>query len=171
MLRQVYNENLRPQAIQGLEPTREQFFVRVTFIKEWTIDTTTKPVKVRPARAKPGTELDALTLARLAVAAAADKKGENMVLLDLRKLSSVTDYFVICTGAVDRQLEAIADNITNVIKSKHQIGARHVEGSGETGWVLIDYVDVVIHVFTPSLRSYYSLESLWANAPVLLRMQ
>ncbi len=115
--------------------------------------------------------MDALTLARLAVAAAADKKGENIVLLDLRKLSSVTDYFVICSGAVDRQLEAIADNIVDVLKGKHNIPPRHVEGSGETGWVLIDYVDVVIHVFTPSLRNYYSLEALWANAPVMLRMQ
>ena len=115
--------------------------------------------------------MDALTLARLAVAAAADKKGENIVLLDLRKLSSVTDYFVICSGAVDRQLEAITDNILDVLKSKHNISARHVEGNGETGWVLIDYVDVVIHVFTPSLRTYYNLEGLWANAPVMLRMQ
>jgi ribosome-associated protein len=115
--------------------------------------------------------LDALTLARLAVAAAADKKGENIVLLDLRKLSSVTDYFVICSGSVDRQLEAIADNIVDVIKSKHHIAARHVEGSGETGWILIDYVDVVVHIFTPTLRTYYSLEALWGNAPVLLRMQ
>jgi ribosome-associated protein len=72
---------------------------------------------------------------------------------------------------VDRQLEAISENILNVVKSKHRISARHIEGSGETGWILLDYVDVVIHIFTPSLRSYYNLESLWANAPVLLRMQ
>ena len=109
-------------------------------------------------------------MARLAVAAG-DKKGANIVLLDLRKLSSVTDYFVICSGAVDRQLEAITENILDVIKGKHKIPPRHVEGSGETGWVLVDYVDVVIHIFTPSLRSYYNLEGLWASAPVLLRMQ
>jgi len=136
-----------------------------------TIDTITKSARTRGTRAKAGTELDASTLARLVVAAAADKKSENIVLLDLRKLSSVTDYFVICSGAVDRQLEAIADNILDVVKSKHKIEARHVEGSGETGWILIDYVDVVIHIFTPSLRTYYNLEALWANAPVLLRMQ
>jgi ribosome-associated protein len=138
--------------------------------KEWIIDTTTKPVKAR-SRVKSPDEMDALTIARLAVAAAADKKGENIVLLDLRKLSSVTDYFVICSGAVDRQLEAIADNVVAVLKGKHNLPARHVEGSGETGWILIDYVDVVIHVFTPSLRNYYNLEALWANAPVMLRMQ
>jgi ribosome-associated protein len=110
-------------------------------------------------------------LARLAVAAAADKKADNIVLLDLRKLSSVADYFVICSGSVDRQLEAIADNVVDAIKRNHKLGARHVEGSGETGWILVDYVDVVVHIFTPSLRAYYSLESLWGNAPVLLRMQ
>lgn len=112
-----------------------------------------------------------MTLARIAVAAAADKKGENTVLIDLRKLSSVADYFVICSGTVDRQLEAIADNIVAVIKQNHHISPRHVEGSGETGWILVDYIDVVIHIFTPTLRAYYNLESLWANAPVLLRMQ
>lgn len=128
-------------------------------------------MKARSPRGKTPSELDALTIARLAVAAAADKKGENIVLLDLRKLSSVTDYFVICSGAVDRQLEAIADNILDVIKGNHKIPPRHVEGNGETGWVLVDYVDVVVHIFTPTLRSYYNLEGLWSNAPVLLRMQ
>ena len=139
--------------------------------KEQNIDKITKPIKIRSVKPKTVTELDALTLARLAVAAAADKKADNLVLLDLRKLSSVTDYFVICSGSVDRQLEAISANILDVVKTKHHINARHIEGSGETGWVLLDYVDVVIHIFTPSLRSYYNLESLWANAPVLLRMQ
>lgn len=115
--------------------------------------------------------MDALTLARLAVAAAADKKADNIVLLDLRKVSSVTDYFVICSGAVDRQVESIADNILDVLKTKHSIPPRHVEGSGETGWMLIDYVDVVIHLFTPSLRTYYNLEGLWSSAPVMLRVQ
>jgi ribosome-associated protein len=129
---------------------------------------------MRARNARPKTspaESDALTLARLAVAAAADKKGENIVLLDLRKVSSVADYFVICSGAVDRQLEAIADNIEDVVKRNYKISARHVEGNGETGWVLLDYVDVVVHIFTPPLRAYYNLEALWSNAPVLLRMQ
>jgi ribosome-associated protein len=140
------------------------------FGKEKAIERATKPLKVR-SKVKIPEDMGALTLARLAVAAAADKKADDIVLLDLRKLSSVTDYFVICTGAVDRQLEAIADNVVDVLKGKHSIPPRHVEGSGETGWVLIDYVDVVIHVFTPSLRNYYNLEGLWANAPVLLRIQ
>jgi ribosome-associated protein len=128
-------------------------------------------MRARSPRARTPADLDALTIARLAVAAAADKKGDNIVLLDLRNLSSVTDYFVICSGAVDRQLDAIAANVLDVIKGNHKIPPRHVEGSGETGWVLVDYVDVVVHVLTPTLRAYYNLEGLWANAPVLLRMQ
>jgi ribosome-associated protein len=142
-----------------------------------TIDTTGKLLKTRSARggekSRPAAsnELDGLTLARLTVAAAADKKGENIVLLDLRKLSSVTDYFVIVTGTVDRQLQAIAGNILDVVKTNHQLGAIHTEGSGEDGWMLIDYGVVVVHLFTPTLRAYYNLEGLWAGAPVLLRMQ
>jgi len=115
--------------------------------------------------------LDGLAQARLAVAAAADKKAANIVLLDLRKLSSVADYFVVCTGAVDRQLDAIADNIREVFKKNHQVMPRHVEGTGESGWVLLDYGDVVVHVFLPTLRAYYNLETLWTGATVLLRMQ
>ena len=126
---------------------------------------------MRAPRVTAAADFDSLTLARLVVAAAADKKGDNIVLLDLRALSSVTDYFVICTGTVDRQLESIADNIMQVVKTNHQINTRHLEGTGESGWVLLDYIDVVVHVFTPSLRAYYNLESLWVNAPVLLRIQ
>ncbi|MGQ9814169.1 MAG: ribosome silencing factor [Candidatus Roseilinea sp.] len=114
---------------------------------------------------------DSLNMARLAVAAAADKKGDNIVLLDLRNLSSVADYFVIATGNVDRQLEAIADNIVEVLKRSQRVSPRRVEGTGQSGWVLIDYGDVVVHLFTPTLRAFYNLESLWSAATVLLRMQ
>ena len=110
-------------------------------------------------------------MARLAVAAAADKKGDDIVLLDLRKYSSVADYFVIATGNVDRQLEAIADNVVDVLKRNHGAAPRHVEGNGQSGWVLIDFGDVVVHLLTPTLRAFYSLETLWPGAPVLLRMQ
>jgi ribosome-associated protein len=105
------------------------------------------------------------------VDAAADKKGGNVVLLDLRKLSSVADYFIVCTGSVDRQLDSISDNIQEVLRNEYHVKARHIEGTGESGWVLLDYIDFVVHVFTPTMRAYYSLEGLWASAPVLLRMQ
>ena len=120
---------------------------------------------------EPRNKAEALSLARMAVDAAADKKAENIILLDLRKLSSVADYFVICSGVVDRQLEAIAGHVQEVLRSEYGQKPRHVEGNGDAGWVLVDYVDVVVHVFTPSLRTYYNLEGLWMPAPVLLRIQ
>lgn len=122
-------------------------------------------------RRLPPAQDDALTLARVAVAAAADKKGADIVLLDLRLVSNVADYFVICTGTVDRQLDAIAGNIQDVLKKNHARNARRVEGQGDTGWILLDYGDLVVHLFVPSLRKFYDLEDLWSNAPVLLRMQ
>ncbi|MCS7325131.1 MAG: ribosome silencing factor [Anaerolineae bacterium] len=111
-----------------------------------------------------------LDLARAIVAAAADKKAENIVLLDLRKLASFADYFVICSGASERQLRGIAEAIEE--KVGPQFGApRRIEGIGSGGWVLMDYGDVIVHIFSPSSRAYYNLESLWSKAPVLLRVQ
>lgn len=115
--------------------------------------------------------VDALKLARAAVDAAADKKAENLLLLDLRDLSSVADYFVICSGTNDRQLAAIAGNVEEQLRWNGGARPLHIEGAGVSGWILLDYGDVVVHVFTPTLRSYYNLEGLWAKAPVLLRMQ
>jgi ribosome-associated protein len=104
---------------------------------------------------------EALVLARAIVAAASEKKAENIVLLDLRALSTVADYFVICSGGSERQLKAIADGIDEM----------SVSGASGGGWVLMDYTDVVVHIFLPSQRTYYNLEALWQKAPVLLRLQ
>ncbi len=114
---------------------------------------------------------DYLTLARLVVDAAADKKAENVLLLDLRDLSMVADFFVICSGNSDRQLRAIAGSIDDVMSKEYQISPHHVEGTDSGGWVLMDYGDVIVHIFAPSQRAYYNLEGLWAMAPVLLKMQ
>jgi ribosome-associated protein len=115
-------------------------------------------------------KVDGLTLARAAVAAAADKKAENIVLLDLRALSTVADYFVICSGNSERQLRAIADGIDEAIGREYSISPRPISGSTAGGWVLVDYAAVVVHVLLPSQRAYYNLEALWAKAPVLVRM-
>ncbi len=120
---------------------------------------------------RPVDEAQSLMLARTAVAAAADKKAENILLLDLRTLSSVADYFVVCSGANERQLRAIADNIDEQVHAQTKTHPHHVEGMAGGGWVLVDYGDVIVHVFSPSVRAYYNLEALWAKAPVLLRMQ
>ena len=115
--------------------------------------------------------VETLTLARHAVDAAADKKAEHILLLDLRGLSLVADYFVICSAATDRQLRAIAENIDDVLRMEHTIRPHHIEGADSGGWVLMDYGDLIVHAFTPSQRMRYNLEELWAQAPVLLRMQ
>jgi ribosome-associated protein len=114
---------------------------------------------------------DSLALARTVVAAAADKKADNILLLDLRGLSSMADYFVVCSGASERQLRAIADSISEQVHTEFNLAPHHIEGLSGGGWILMDYGDVVAHVFTPSLRAYYNLEALWTKAPVLLRMQ
>ena len=115
--------------------------------------------------------MDSLGLARLAVAAAADKKAEEIVLLDLRRISSVTDYFIVASGSVGRQLDAIGDNIKDVLKRNDRKLYAKIHGTSDSGWVLMDYGDIVIHLFTPSKRTFYNLEGLWNTAPVLLRMQ
>jgi ribosome-associated protein len=103
-------------------------------------------------------------LARTCCKLALDKKAEDVVLLDLRKLNAPTDYFVICSASTDRQVRAITDNIREGIEKKGQ-RAWHVEGYGALKWVLIDYVDVVVHVFNTETRMFYSLETLWGDAP------
>ena len=104
-------------------------------------------------------------LARTCCDLALDKKAEDVVIIDLRKLSAPTDYFVICSATTDRQVKAVVDNVLEGIeKEGHR--AWHVEGYTARKWVLIDYVDVVVHVFNDETRRFYSLESLWGDAPI-----
>jgi ribosome-associated protein len=103
----------------------------------------------------------ALDIAELA----SDRKALDIVQLDLRAMIGYTDYFVICTGRTDRQAKAIHDGIHAGMKSKHSLLPRRVEGLTEGHWILIDYLDVVVHVFTPDTREYYRLEQLWGEAP------
>jgi ribosome-associated protein len=104
-------------------------------------------------------------LARLVAGYADDKKARDIVQLDLREILGYTDYFVICTGASERQVKAIHDGIHLGMKDAHGILPRRVEGLGESRWVLMDYLDVVVHVFTPETRAFYRLEQLWGEAP------
>jgi ribosome silencing factor RsfS/YbeB/iojap len=107
---------------------------------------------------------ESLAKAFLAVQAAANKKAENIKILDLKKLSSFTDYFVVCSGQSDRQVQAIADSIVIELK-EDGFTPISMEGYREGRWVLVDYGDVVIHVFLDALREYYDIEQLWQNAP------
>ncbi len=96
---------------------------------------------------------------------AADKKAADIVVLDLRGVLGYTDLFVIATGNTDRQVKAIHDGIHQGLKQEHELLPRRVEGLSEAHWVLMDYLDVVVHVFTPETREYYRLEQLWGEVP------
>jgi ribosome-associated protein len=93
-----------------------------------------------------------------------------VLLLDIRALSTIADYFIVCSGKSDRQLKAIVDGVDDHTRRHLNVRPRRVEGDAASGWVLIDYEDIIIHVFTPHTRAYYNLEALWREAPVLLRM-
>jgi ribosome-associated protein len=101
----------------------------------------------------------------------AEKMAEDIVLLDIREQSVVADYFVICSGTSERQLKAIVESLTRETKTKHQIAPWYVEGETDTGWVLLDYGDVIVHAFAPEMRHYYDLEGLWSESSVLLKIQ
>jgi ribosome-associated protein len=96
---------------------------------------------------------------------AGDKKASDIVELDLRGVAGYTDYFVICSGNTDRQAKAIHDGIHAGLKKDHGLLPRRVEGVGESRWILMDYLDVVVHVFTPDTREFYRLEQLWGDVP------
>ena len=104
-------------------------------------------------------------IAEWVAAYASDKKAADIVVLDLRGVLGYTDYFVICSGNTDRQTKAIHDAIHEGMKKEHGMLPRRVEGLPQATWVLMDYVDVVVHVFTPEVREYYRLEHLWGEAP------
>ncbi len=110
-------------------------------------------------------EVDEISLAKafISVQAAANKKAEYIKLLDLRNLSSFTDYFLICTGYSNRQVQAIADSISIELKEEG-FAPVSVEGYSEGRWVVVDFGDVVVHVFQDALRDYYDLEHLWFDA-------
>jgi ribosome-associated protein len=99
------------------------------------------------------------------VSFAEDRKALEVVSLDLRRIIGYTDYFVICTGRSARQTKAIHDAIYEGMKAEHQLLPRRVEGLPGGQWILMDYLDVVVHVFTPETRDYYRLEQLWGEAP------
>jgi ribosome-associated protein len=106
-------------------------------------------------------------IARTIAEHASDRKALDIVQLDLRGIIGYTDYFVICTGRSDRQTKAIHDAIHQGMKSEHGLLPRRVEGLSEARWILMDYLDVIVHVFTPEMREYYRLEQLWGEAPAL----
>lgn len=112
----------------------------------------------------PATEARLPQTLRSAVAAAEDRKARDLRALDLSRVSDFTDYFVVCSGRSERQVAAIADGIQEALGA---LGVKplHVEGLPSARWVLLDYADVVIHVFEEETRAYYGLEKIWSDAP------
>lgn len=118
-----------------------------------------------------GENLESLELAHLLVETILDKKGSDITLLDLREQAVFADYFLICNGENDRQLRAMATSIAQDAKQKAQAKANNIEGSPESGWVLVDFGDLLVHLFSPDRRHFYDLEGLWDDAHVVMRMQ
>lgn len=96
---------------------------------------------------------------------AEDKKAIDLVELDMRGVLGYTDWFVVCSGGTDRQTKAIHDAILEGLKREHAVLPRRVEGLAKADWILMDYLDVVVHVFTPATREFYRLEQLWGEVP------
>lgn len=109
-------------------------------------------------------ELPSLELAQLLSQAALDKKAENVVILDVKDISSFTDYFVIMSGRSTRHVQGLADAVDSAV-SKKRIKDGNTEGLQEGLWVLLDYADVVVHIFYKDVRDFYDLEGLWHDAP------
>ena len=110
--------------------------------------------------------IDSTALAERIAAIASDRKAIDVRVIDLRDIVSYTDYFVICSGNTERQTKAIHDAIYEDLKhGDDRLLPRRSEGATEARWILLDYLDVVTHIFTPEAREYYRLEQLWGEAP------
>jgi ribosome-associated protein len=125
------------------------------------------PKRRRPA---PKVQREALELARRIVDLAEDKKAAEIVLLDLTELTTLADYFVICSGGSERQLDAIADGIVSTLRDE-KTKPYGREGTPASHWVLLDFGSVVVHIFTPPERDYYGLEKHWSGAKTIVRVQ
>ena len=109
-------------------------------------------------------ELNGAEIAEIGAEAAFDTRANNVVILDLRGLSSITDFFVICSGNSDTHVEGIANNIEEKLE-EHSAKLWHREGGRRATWILLDYIDAIVHIFTEETRDFYGLERLWGDAP------
>ena len=124
----------------------------------------------RSVKEKGVTRLESSELARIIAEVAIDKKATDVVTLDIRELSVIADYFVVCTGANARQIQAIADAIKEKL-DEFDAPSRGFEGNATSGWMLLDCGDAIVHIFGPMEREFYSLERLWSGAPAVVYMQ
>lgn len=118
-----------------------------------------------------GAKLDPNDLARKIVEIASDRKAEQIIMLDISKLSVISDYFVICSGTGDRHVKAIAREIDDKLREENGMRPYNIEGITEGTWVLMDYGGVLVHIFDPATRDFYRLEQFWAAAQPVLVVQ
>lgn len=109
--------------------------------------------------------MNSKTLALRCRELADNKKAEDLIVLDVRKLSSITDYFVIATGTSEPHVRAIVDEIRDRLEAECQLAPRAMDGALQTAWVVLDYFDVIVHVMRAEVREHYDLEGLWGDAP------
>jgi ribosome-associated protein len=109
--------------------------------------------------------MDSRKLALLCRQLADDKKAEDIVILDVRELSSVTDYFIIASGTSEPHLRAIVEEITDKLRAEHGLRPKAIDGTWQTAWVVLDFFDVIVHVMRADVRERYDLETLWGDAP------
>lgn len=110
--------------------------------------------------------MDSLKFAKKIAQLVQNKKGFDIKILDIRKISSIADYFIICSADVDKQVKAIADEVEEKLSSQG-IKCFHREGYETLTWVILDYFDVILHIFKTEARNYYNLEKLWGDAPII----
>ena len=111
-----------------------------------------------------------MEVARTIVDVLEEKKGENITIIDIEEIADFAEYFVICSGTSNRMIQSLLDSAKDVVKKEHKISAR-IEGTSQDGWMLADFGDVILHVFSPAQRDYYRLEELWSKGKVLLHLQ
>ena len=109
--------------------------------------------------------MDSKKMAQLCRVYADNKKAEDIVILDVRELSSVADYFVICSGTSEPHLRAVSDEILDKLRDQKNLRPRAIDGTLHTAWIVLDYFDVIVHVMKREVREKYDLEALWGDAP------
>ena len=110
-------------------------------------------------------KMDSKTLALVCRDLAENRKAENVVVLDVTKVSSITDYFVVATGTSEPHLRAIVGEITEKLRDEHGLKPNAADGTLQTSWIVLDYFDVIVHVMRNDVREHYKLEDLWGDAP------
>lgn len=110
--------------------------------------------------------MDSYEIAQLAAKAALDKQAYDVVIIDLREKETFTDFFVICSANSNIHLEAICENVIDELE-KHNVDLHHREGESDSSWVVLDYIDVIVHIFLEKAREFYQLERLWIDMPMI----